>query len=151
MGEGERSIDARDRCAIPLSSDRAASHGVREHDGMVASSTQTTAMASGMSVAVSGMRAEQYRFDAAANNIANADTPGYNSEQVLQSALPGGGVETNGIGVLPGGAPTDVQTSNVDLGEEMAGMMVASSLYGADAKVVTVQGRMDQSLLNVLA
>ncbi len=104
-----------------------------------------------MGVAASGMRAEEAQFDVAANNIANAETPGYNSEQVLQAPLPGGGVETTGVGVLPGIPPADPQISNVDLGEQMAGMMIASSLYGADAKVVSVQSRMDQSLLNVLA
>jgi flagellar basal body rod protein FlgG len=108
-------------------------------------------MASGMPVAVSGMRAEQAQFDVAANNIANADTPGYNSEQVLQTALPGGGVETTGVGALPGIPSTDPQISNVDVPQEMAGMTVASTLYGADAKVVDVQSRMDQSLFDTLA
>ncbi len=119
---------------------------------MVASLMGSTTMASGMPVAVSGMQAEQAQFDVAANNIANADTPGYNSEQVLQRALPGGGVETTGVGALPGIPSADPQISNVDLGaQEMAGMILASALYGADAKVVDVQSRMDQSLFDILA
>ena len=98
------------------------------------------------------MRAEQAQFDAAANNIANANTPGYNSEQVNQTALAGGGVQTTGVGVLPGIPPVDQpQVSNVDLGLQMASMMIASSLYGADAKVVAMQGRMNQSVLDILA
>lgn len=108
-------------------------------------------MTSGMSAAVSGMRTQQDEFDAAANNIANADTPGYNSEEVETAPLPGGGVETTGVGVLPGIPPADPTVSSVDLGAQMVGMMMASSLYSADAKVVTVQGRMDQSLFDVFA
>ena len=108
-------------------------------------------MASGMSAAVSGMRTQQDEFDAAANNIANADTPGYNSEEVETAPLPGGGVETTGVGVLPGNPPADPTVSSVDVGAQMVGMMMASSLYSADAKVVTVQGRMDQSLFDVFA
>ena len=111
----------------------------------------TTSIGSGLPVAASGMQAEQAQFDVAANNIANADTPGYNSEQVQQAPLPGGGVETTGVGVLPGIPPADPQISNVDLGQQMAGMMIASVMYGGDAKVVAVQSRMDQSVLNIFA
>ncbi len=97
------------------------------------------------------MHAQQAQFDAAANNIANADTPGYTSEQASQTALQGGGVETTGVGVLPGIPPADQpQVSNVDLGQQMASMMIATSLYGADAKVVTSQSRMNQSVLDIL-
>lgn len=118
---------------------------------MVASLTSTTAMGSGLRIAASGMQAEQAQFDAAANNIANAETPGYPSEDVETVPLPGGGAETTGVGVLPGIPPADPQISSVDLGAQMAGMMLASTLYSADAKVVTVQSRMDQSLFDTLA
>ena len=118
---------------------------------MVNSVMGTNAMASGMPVAESGMHAEQAQFDAAANNIANANTPGYNSEQIEQVALPGGGVESTGVGVLPGIPPADPQVSSVDVGSQMVGMMAASTLYSADARVVTMQGRMDQSVMNILA
>jgi flagellar basal body rod protein FlgG len=119
---------------------------------MVAPGSGTTVMASGMQEAVSGMRAEQAQFDVAANNVANADTPGYSQEQVSQSALTGGGVQTTGVGVLPGIPPAEQpQVSNVDLGLQMANMMLASTLYGADAKMIGAQGRMNQSVLDILA
>jgi len=104
-------------------------------------------MSSGMNVAASGMRAEELQFDAAANNIANSNTPDYTTERVDLQPLPGGGVETTPQGI----PPADPTVSNDDLGQQMADMMSSTSLYSADAKVVTIQGRMNQSLFSILA
>jgi flagellar hook protein FlgE len=104
-----------------------------------------------MPAAESGMAAEQAQFDSAANNIANANTPGYSSESVTSEPLPGGGVETTGSGVLPGIPPADPQNTDVDLGQQMAGMMLASTMYGADARTITVQSQVDRTLLNIIA
>ena len=46
------------------------------------------------STALSGLQAAQLRLDAAANNVANLQTPGYRRETVAQQATPGGGVQT---------------------------------------------------------
>jgi flagellar hook protein FlgE len=43
--------------------------------------------------ALSGLQAAQPRLDAADNNVANAQTPGYRRETVAQKATPGGGVQ----------------------------------------------------------
>ncbi len=51
-------------------------------------------MTSLSSIALSGMNAAQALLDASANNIANANTPGYARQQVAQSAQAGGGVAT---------------------------------------------------------
>jgi len=111
-------------------------------------SVQPLITGSGMHIAVSGMQVQELQFDAAANNIANDDTAGYATERVDLSPLPGGGVTATSQQLQP---TTDPRTSSVDLGQQMADMMVSTTLYAANAKVVTVQGRMDDSLLDVLA
>ena len=78
----------------------------------------------GMDVAGTGMHAAEALFDAAANNIANADTPGYQSMHPQLSPLPGGGVAISGMTRSP--AAADPQLSNVDLGEELASVVQAS-------------------------
>ncbi|RCX09162.1 flagellar basal body protein [Extensimonas vulgaris] len=45
------------------------------------------------STALSGLQAAQLRLDAAASNIANANTPGYRRVSALQQATPDGGVQ----------------------------------------------------------
>ena len=110
-----------------------------------------TSFVSGFGIATSGMQAAEAAFDVAANNIANNETPGYQSEDVEQQPLPGGGVETTGVGVLPGVPPADPQESDVDMGTQMAGMMVAAGTYSANAKVVDVASQMQRSLLSVVA
>lgn len=108
-----------------------------------------SAFVSGYGIATSGMQAAQAEFDVAANNIANNETPGYESQGVSLEPLPGGGVETSGVGVLPGVPPADPQESNVDMGQQMAGMMVASGTYSANAKVVDVATQMERALLDI--
>lgn len=99
-------------------------------------------------IPATGMRAAEALFDAAANNIANADTPGYRSMQPQLSALPGGGVAVTGVTRSPG-AGSDPQLSNVDLGEELSTMLVASGAYDANAKVMSEQMRMQGALLDI--
>ena len=47
------------------------------------------------SVALSGLQAAQQQLAAAANNVANADTPGFHRQRVEQQAVPGGGTMTS--------------------------------------------------------
>jgi flagellar hook-associated protein FlgK len=46
------------------------------------------------SISLSGMNAAMLRLDAAGNNIANAQTPGYMRQSVQQTEDAGGGVST---------------------------------------------------------
>ena len=101
-----------------------------------------------MDIAGTGMQAAEALFDAAANNIANADTPGYQSMHPQLSALPGGGVAVTGVTRSPGKG-SNPQLSNVDMGEEMASMMQASGAYDANAKVMSEQARMQGALLDI--
>ena len=45
------------------------------------------------SIALSGMAAATLGLDASANNIANAQTPGYRRQSVARTEQPGGGVQ----------------------------------------------------------
>jgi flagellar hook protein FlgE len=114
---------------------------------MIASAASAAVLSSGYNIAVSGMQAENLQFAAAADNIANADTPGYATERINLQPLPGGGVETAAEGI----PPADPSVSNGDLGQQMADMMTSSSLYTADAKVVSVESEMDHALFDMLA
>jgi flagellar hook protein FlgE len=109
--------------------------------------THSVVMASGLGVAVSGLQAEEWQVDAAANNIANDDTPGYATERVNLQSVPGGGVTATGQQI----APPDPNGNGVDLGQQLADMMVAKGCYAADAKLISVQDQMDRSLLDVVA
>jgi len=104
----------------------------------------------GYGIADSGMQAAEAEFDVAANNIANNETPGYQSQGVSLEPLPGGGVQVTGAGAA--GLPAaDPEQSDVDMGTQMAGMMVASGAYTANAKVLDVASQMERALLDVQA
>jgi flagellar hook protein FlgE len=52
-------------------------------------------MASISSIALSGMRAAQTSLNVTANNVANANTEGFQRQTVVQAEQPGGGVTTS--------------------------------------------------------
>src|SRR5436305_239772 len=54
--------------------------------------TEDSPMIDGLYTAASGLAAEQRKMDAVANDVANVDTPGYQSERVEFSDVLGGGV-----------------------------------------------------------
>ncbi|MFT7401271.1 MAG: flagellar hook-associated protein FlgK, partial [Hydrogenophaga sp.] len=54
-----------------------------------------SSVSSAHAIGLSGMRAAQQRLDTHAHNIANAATPGFQRQTVVQTAQPGtGGVNT---------------------------------------------------------
>jgi len=94
------------------------------------------------SVAQSGIGAAMLRLSAAANNIANLQTPGYRRELVQQEALTGGGV-TSSIG--QSAEPGD------DLPEDIVQQRVASYSFKANLRVIQTQDDMLGSLLDLHA
>ncbi|CDN54215.1 Flagellar basal body rod protein [Neorhizobium galegae bv. officinalis bv. officinalis str. HAMBI 1141] len=81
-----------------------------------------------MNIAVSGMQAQARRLATAANNIANASTPGYNRLDTQVSSLPNsGGVTTT---VTPSTFP---ESSNVDMASEMLDAFTSAQGFAANA------------------
>lgn len=82
------------------------------------------------------------RLDAAANNIANLQTPGYRREFVQQEALPDGGVTTSIAQLAEPGE---------NLPEDIVQQMVASYSFKANLRVIQTQDDMLGSLLDLHA
>lgn len=97
-------------------------------------------MFAGMSSALSGMQAQQTRLSVAANNIANASTPGYRAQRTEMSARPDGGVQATV-------ADTD---GDVDLGSELLETTEASLSYAANAAVFETGADMWQMLMTIV-
>ena len=101
-------------------------------------------MASLSSIGSSGLQAAQLRLDASANNVANANTPGYRRQAVAQRAVAdsaGGrarvGREANGKGVA--------------LEQEAVEQMSAIYAFKASLQTIKTQDQMLGSLLDVKA
>ncbi len=99
-----------------------------------------------MSVAASGMRAAQTRLSVAAENIANADTPGYRPALVDTVELSTGGVGTI---VRRGDASDGGDGSGVDIAAEQVAMVRSATYFAANAAVVKTANRMLGSLLDI--
>ena len=94
------------------------------------------------SIAQSGMSAAMLTLGAAANNIANAQTPGYRRQVVLQESQPQGGVLSSvGRTVEPGDK----------LAEDIVGQKLASYSFKANLRVIRTQDEMLGSLLDLHA
>ncbi|WP_298829105.1 flagellar basal body protein [uncultured Piscinibacter sp.] len=93
------------------------------------------------STALSGLNAASLHLQSAAHNIANAQTPGFHRQQVLQRAEPAGGVHTS---LMRAAAPGDA------LAEDIVDRMVSSVVYRANLQTLRVERDMTGSLLDVL-
>jgi flagellar basal-body rod protein FlgC len=103
-------------------------------------------------IALSGMNAAQTLLDVTANNIANAQTPGYQAQGVDLVTLSGGGVQVAGIPSSNApfqGGTEDEEGSNVDLTTQAVNLSQAKFLYDANAAVVNAQSQMIGSLLDI--
>ena len=89
------------------------------------------------SIALSGMQAATARMGVAGHNIANAVTPAFRRQQVLQQSQPGGGVATQ-------------VTQSPEIGSNLAADLVQQkvALYSFKANLRTVQ--VEQEMLGSL-
>jgi flagellar hook protein FlgE len=103
-------------------------------------------------IALSGMQAAQTQLNVAANNIANADTAGYQSRRADLVELSTGGVGVAGTTADTTPAPQSDGTSgsNVDLASQFVSLQQAKTLYAANAMVVKAADQMTGTLLNIL-
>ena len=99
-------------------------------------------MTSTSSIALSGMNAAQQQLNASANNVANANTPGYRRQEVTQRAEPGGGVTTQ------------IQRANAEgaaLEADVVAQLAAKNAYLANLSVFKTADRMAGTLLDKTA
>ncbi|HJW12663.1 MAG TPA: flagellar basal body protein [Albitalea sp.] len=94
------------------------------------------------SIAQSGMNAALVRLDAAANNIANLQTPGYRREQVAQQEQAQGGVSAS-IERAP--------QPGENLAEDIVQQMAASYAFKANLRTIQTQDVMMGALLDLRA
>jgi flagellar basal-body rod protein FlgC len=134
-------------------------------------------MSLALSIATSGLAAATLRLNVSANNVANALSSGplpdanaaagfpaaYKPMQVIQTEVAGGGTAARIEAVLPFHVPVYdpdapfadsggmVAMPNVDLANEILQQMIAKFTYAANAKVIAVDARMTNTLLNIIA
>jgi flagellar hook-associated protein FlgK len=110
----------------------------------IAISSGSSAAATGLS----GMRAAQLRLDAGAHNLANAQTPGFQRQQVVQTAQPGAG----GVGARVGQEPASL-AQGADgfnrLAEDIVEQRVSLYSFEANLRTVQTQDAMLGTLLDV--
>ncbi len=120
-------------------------------------------MISAYNTALSGMNANATRVAVSANNVANARTPDYNAQEVVQTAQVGGGVDVTvqdaDNGTLPAYQPDApgadsqgyVQMPNVDYAAEAVEQRMAVAGYASNAAVIKTLAAMDKDLLDIKA
>jgi flagellar basal body rod protein FlgC len=109
--------------------------------------------------ALSGMIAATVRLNASAQNTANAQTPGYQPKQVVQTATPSGVVATAKTPQRPGyffidpfapGGPDESVTPGVDEGVEAVNQMQALNQFKANLQSVLSGDNMFKSALKIV-
>jgi flagellar hook-associated protein FlgK len=94
------------------------------------------------STALSGLSAATTRLDTAAHNIANDQTPQFHRQEVVQTAMPEGGVKVE-IQRAP--------QQGTDLAQDIITQLSASYTYKANLQVLETASAMSGTLLNTLA
>jgi flagellar hook protein FlgE len=94
------------------------------------------------SIALSGMNAAQLRLGSSAHNIANALTPGFRRQLVVQQSVPEGGVQAS---------VTRAALEGPALADDLVAQMSAGYLFIANLKAIQTQDRLMGSLLDIRA
>jgi flagellar hook protein FlgE len=109
--------------------------------------------------ALSALSAFQKDMDVRANNIANVATNGFKKSRTTFEEATNGGVTTRIQEINTPGIPretiqndriVETESSNVDLSEELTGMIPTQTAYIASLKTLKVSDEMLGSLLNIL-
>lgn len=96
-------------------------------------------MTDALTIAASALQAQQINLGVIANNVANAETPGYKPQQTTFIPM------NPGIAAGPVIASAD---ASVDIGSELVNLILAKSAYAAAAKIVSASNEMTHTLLN---
>lgn len=100
-----------------------------------------------LSIPVSGLQASQTRAQAAANNIANVQTPDYKTTEVTATSLVSNPNSAGGAGVQA----VLSQGGNVDLATELVNLKQAEIAYKANAKVLASLDKTIKQVFDELA
>lgn len=109
--------------------------------------------------ALSALNAFRKQLDVTANNVANIKTDDFKKSRVTMQEGPHGGVQAEVQQIDTPGYPkeiyrddqvVEVESSNVDLVEEIADMLTATSGFSANLKTVSTQNQVLGSLLDIL-
>jgi flagellar hook-associated protein FlgK len=103
-------------------------------------------MNSTSSIAISGMNAATVRMDVAAHNIANAQTPDFQRQEVVQQTVSGGGVQANVTPAQQPPTPPKLPTGSLFLGDVVQQM---EALYAFKANLKVVQTQQDMLGVNL--
>lgn len=96
-------------------------------------------MSSINTIALSGMNAAQTQLDAAAGNVANAQTPGYRRREVQQGPQADGGVSTQVVRSAQSGASLET---------DMVAQLQAKNAFLANLAVFKTSNAMAGALLD---
>ena len=116
-------------------------------------------MIDSVSTALSALTAFQKKMDVTANNIANVKTDGFKKSRVSMEEGPQGGVRARIQQIDTPGVPkeafedgdiVEVESSNVDLAEELTEMIPTEKAYGANLKTLRTSDQMLGSLLDII-
>ena len=109
-------------------------------------------------IALSSLGAAQTRLTVRAKNIANASTPGYEPDQIVQISSPAGGTTARGIPGRQGNYPQAGGSSGaapapnkVNLAAEIVDLKLAETSYKAALAVLKTAGELDRAALEILA
>ncbi len=92
------------------------------------------------SVALSGMNVARIQLDVASHNVANAQTPGFRRQTVVQETQQNGGVQAKVAQAAVPGA---------ELATDLVGQMSASYLFKANLRTIETEHQMMGTLLDV--
>lgn len=107
-----------------------------------------TPIASATAIGLSGMRAAQQRLDTHAHNLANAQTPGFQRQVLVQSAQPGGGVSTTVLRASTDAQGADGTGLTAHLADDLIGQRLSLYDFAANLKTVQVQDELLGTLLD---
>lgn len=104
-------------------------------------------------IAVSAITALDRKLDITANNIANVNTDEFKKSRVLFQTkdVPGVSVTISGVDTPGTMQPNGLESSNVNLAEEFADLIVTQHSQTANVKVIETYEEMQKSLIDILA
>jgi len=104
-------------------------------------------------IAVSALKALDKKLDVTANNIANVNTDEFKASRALFETREGPGVSVTIVeeDTPSTTQPDGVESSNVNLAEELVNLIATQHAYSANTHVIETDDKMKRSLIDVFA